>query len=118
MNQIIRAGYTSDNGNLYVTGLDSEVAAQLDGLAASKVGYAGNPPAGTDPLPRQMRPRRAVMFNPAGRRREVIILSPAAPLATIGETLNLEDSDGAATVYTVDQVKSETSRRRRKVAAV
>lgn len=117
-NQIIRAGYTADNGDVFVVGVNSEVAAQLDALSASLIGYSGNPAVGLNPLPRQMRPRRAVLFNAAGNRREVILLTPTAPLATIGATINLEDSDGASSAYTVDQVKSESARRRRKTAAV
>jgi hypothetical protein len=117
-NQIIRALYVSNNGTNFAVGVNAEVASLIDGAAASLIGYAAAP-AGLLPLPRQMKPRRAVVFNAAGRRREVILLSSSAPLATgTSTTIALEDSDGASSVYTVDEVKNESARKRRKVAAV
>lgn len=119
-NQIIRAKYTADNGDEFVVGIDSEVAAQTGTTdpAASLVGYAAAP-IGLNPLPRQMKPRRVVLFNPAGKRRELIVLSPTAPLWDKTQlVIPLEDSDGASTNYTVDAYKGEQVRKRRKVAAV
>lgn len=119
-NQIIRAKYVADNGDEFVVGIDSEVAADTGTTdpAASLVGYAAAP-IGLNPLPRQMKPRRGVFFNAAGKRREVIILSPTAPLWTGDQAvLTLEDSDGASSEYTLDAKKGEQVRKRRKVAAV
>lgn len=119
-NQIIRALYVSDNGTNFSVGVDSEVAAQTGTTdpAASLIGYAPAP-TGTPPLPRQMKPRRVVMFNAAGKRREVICLSPTAPLWTGSQlVIPLEDSDGASSNYTRDQRRDERFRARRKTAAV
>lgn len=119
-NQIIRAKYVSDNGTELVVGIDSEVAAQTGTTdpAVSLIGYAAAG-AGLLPLPRQMKPRRVVAYNPAGKRREVICLTDTAPLWTGDQTvIPLEDSDGASTNYTVDQKKPESFRARRKAAAV
>lgn len=120
-NQIIRCEYVSDNGTSYTVGVDSEVAAHLGGAggAVSTIGYTDAGTVAMDPLPRQMKPRRAVVFNPAGKRREVICLSASADLFTgLQTTITLEDSDGAATVYTRDSVRAEVARKRRKTAAV
>lgn len=118
MNQIIRALYVSDNGTNLVTGINSEVAALLDGSDDSLIGYAAAP-VGTLPVPRQMLPRRVVLFNPAGKRRELICLTTTAPLwVGSSTTIALEDSDGASTTYTVDSRKGEQVRKRRKVVAV
>lgn len=119
-NQIIRAKYVADNGDEFVTGVNSEVTTKTGTTdpAESLIGYAAAE-VGLNPLPRQMKPRRVVLFNPAGKRRELICLTATAPLY-LGTQLviPLEDSDGAETNYTRDGIKPETARKRRKVAAV
>lgn len=120
MNQIIRAEYLGDSGNSYTVGINSEVAALLGGdPAVSPIGYTDAGTVGMDPLPRQMKPRRVTVVNPAGIARQVICLSPTAPLWTGSQTtIQLEDSDGNATVYTVQKRHAESARKRRKTAAV
>lgn len=120
MNQIIRAEYLADSGNSYTVGINSEVAALLDGAGPDTlIGYTDSGTVGMDPLPRQMKPRRVTVVNPAGVAREVICLSPTAPLWTGTATqITLEDSDGVATVYTVQRRHAEYARKRRKTAAV
>lgn len=114
-NRIVAVEYTSDAGNTFVTGLNEEVFDALNGAGpATMVGGAAAPAnAAYDPLPHQMKPRRVVAYNPAGRSREIICLEPTAPLYAVGASITLEDSDGAATVYTVQKVKPEEYRRRR-----
>jgi len=116
MNSIVKAKYVAENGTELVVGQNAEVLAQVDGGAVPITGYS-LPAVGTLPLPRQLRPRRAILFNPAGKRREVICLTNTCPMwvgTTI--TLNIEDSDGASTVYTRDQLRQESWRARRKAA--
>lgn len=114
-NRIIAAQYTSDAGNEYVVGVNEEVFDQPNAGATGSIlgGSTALPSEPLDPLPRQMKPRRVVAFNPAGKRREIICLTPTAELYAVGATVTLEDSDGASTVYTVSALKAEQSRRRR-----
>ena len=115
-NQILARRYTANNGNFFTVGVDSEVALQDDGEEPPVLLIGGAAAvAGDLPLPSQMSPRRAICFNAAGKRREVIALTPGALIMTVGTEITLEDSDGASSVYTVDQTRSESYRRRRKV---
>lgn len=113
-NRIVAAQYTSNAGNQFVVGLNEEVFDQETAVPGER--KVGGSPALTsealDPLPRQMRPRRVVAVNPAGIVREVICLTQTAPLYAVGQTINLEDSDGAQTVFTVQKLKAEEYRRR------
>lgn len=118
MANVIKAvQYTDDKGRVYVTGMDSEVFAQMDTPATShKVGgdvaLANDP---NPPLPASVRPRRLRMGSLAGKVRYVTILSPSSPLWLGDETqLTIEDSDGAATVYTAEQQVSEHFGRKRR----
>ena len=118
-NRIVAVQYTSDAGNEFVTGLneevwDQETATPGEHLVGGSVALPSEP---LDPLPRQMNPRRVVATNPAGNTREVICLTPAAPLYAVGSQITLEDSDGAATTYTVVQLRSESYRRRKQQPA-
>ena len=104
MNSIVPWVYTDDLGNQYITGINSEVAAQETGDPAEAI-IGGNAPSGAElslpPLPSSVKPRRAYMKNPAGRGRYITVMSPDAPLASATPpTLNVEDSDGVSTVYT------------------
>src|SRR5688500_9225417 len=112
-NQIIRAEYLSDNGVAFTTGSNNEMTPQTAGdPAESVIGYTDSGTVAMHPLPRQLKPRRAVCVNPAGKRREIICLQPDAPLYAVGATISLEDSDGVATTYTVSQLKAESARKR------
>lgn len=115
-NAIVAVEYTSNAGNHYVTGLNNEVFSQETATPGEhKVGgSAATAAEALDPLPLQMKPRRVVATNPAGKTREVICLTPTAPLYETGATISLEDSDGAATTYTVTKLKQEEFRRRNK----
>ena len=118
-NQIIRAEYTSDNGTSLTVGINSELLTQLGAGDLVKLGYSDAGTVGMLPLPRQMKPRRVVLYNPAGKRREIICFTAAAPLFTgVETTLDIEDSDGASTTYTRDSARAEQVRKRRKTAAV
>ena len=112
-NRIVAVEYTSDAGNNFVTGLNEEVFDQVDGGGARIVGGSpALPNEPLDPLPLQMLPRRVKAVNPAGKIRYIICLENTAPLFSVGATITLEDSDGAATVYTVQRRKEEEFRRR------
>ena len=118
-NQIIRAEYLSDSGVSFTVGVNSELTTQTIGdPAESKIGYTDSGTVSMPPLPRQMKPRAVVAYNPAGKSRTIICLSPDAPLYAVGQTIDVEDSDGASTTYTVDRLRPETARKRRKTAAV
>lgn len=118
MNQIIRRRYLSDTGVYFTVGVNSELTVQTSGdPAVAKIGDAGAGTVADPPFPRQGMPRRVVAFNPAGRRREIVCLTPTASLYAVGQTIDVEDSDGASTTYTVDALKPESFRKRRKTAA-
>lgn len=114
-NRIVAVQYTSGAGNQFVTGLNEEVWDQETAVPGEhKVGGSvALPSEALDPLPHQMKPRRVVATNPAGVDREVICLTSNAPLYAIGQTINLEDSDGVQTVFTVTKLKAEEYRRRK-----
>lgn len=103
-NTIIAVSYQSSTGQEFQVGVNAEVAAQMAGTDpdAPKIGTGGgSATAGLPPLPSSVKPRRVYMKNPAGKGRYVIVTNTAAYLwTTNGATLNLEDSDGASTVYT------------------
>lgn len=107
-NRIIRVGYESDKGVTFAFGLNEEV---FDQGAVGGVALTAN--SNHYPFPQQMKPRRAVCYNTAGSHRYVPLLSAAAPLATPGASITLEDSDGAASTYTCDRVLGEEYRSRR-----
>ena len=115
-NQIVGWQYTADNGRDYVTGLNSEVGAQNNG-ASPAVALVGNRQATSadpwPPLPSSVRPRRAYLKNATGKGRTVTLMTPDAPLATIGATISLEDSDGVASTYTVRKIHAENFGRSR-----
>lgn len=95
MNRIVAATYTSDNGTDLVVGINEELFDQVNGGAARLVG--GSPAPSNVPLvpfPAQGKPRRAKVADAAGYTREIILLEPTAPLATLGTEVNVEDSDG------------------------
>jgi len=118
-NQIIRCEYLSDNGTSLTVGVNSELTTQTVGdPAVSKIGYTDSGTVGMLPLPAQMQPRHVVAYNPAGKARRIICLTPTAPLYAVGQTIDIEDSDGASTTYTVDRLVAEKARKRRKTAAV
>lgn len=118
-NRIVAVEYTSNAGNQYVTGINEEVWDQETATPGeNKIGGStALPNEALDPLPRQMKPRRVLAVNAAGKKREIICLTAAAPLYAVGATITLEDSDGAATVYTVTQLRNEEFRRRTQQAA-
>jgi hypothetical protein len=118
-NTIVAVEYTSNAGNHYVTGVNDEVYSQDGATPGLSLlgGSAATPAEGLDPLPRQMKPRRVVATNPAGKDREIICLTADAELYAIGAEISLEDSDGAATTYTVTKLKAEEFRRRKKQPA-
>lgn len=102
-NDIVPWVYTSDFGDQYITGINSEVSAQETGDPLEPI-IGGNAPSGAElllpPLPSSVKPRRAYMKNPAGNGRYVTVMAPDAPLAgATPPTVSLEDSDGAATTY-------------------
>jgi hypothetical protein len=110
-NDIVPWVYTDNKGRGYITGINSEVAAQETGDPLEPI-IGGNAPSGAEleypPLPSSVKPRRAYMKNPAGKGRTVTIMSKTAPLTDDDPpTLSLEDSDGAATVYTVRKLLPE-----------
>lgn len=106
-NTIVPWVYTADNGRDYVTGINSEVSAQLN-VATPKIGGATAVGATTDgPLPSSVKPRRAYLKNAAGKGRYVTVMEPGAYIATVGNTLDIEDSDGASSTYTVRKVLGE-----------
>lgn len=118
-NQIIRAEYLSDSGVSFTVGVNSELTTQTVGdPAESLIGYTDSGTVAMPPLPRQMKPRAAVAYNPAGKSRTIICLQPDAPLYAVGAQISVEDSDGVATTYTVDRLRPESARKRRKTAAV
>lgn len=108
-NVILPWVYTSDRGLSYVTGVETEVAAQLDGAGpALKIGGRQATVAdGFPPLPGSVKPRRAYLKNAAGKGRYITVMEPTAALASVGETLNIEDSDGASTAFTVRHILAE-----------
>jgi len=103
--------YRSNNGREYVTGVDSEVAAQLTGPGgdpriggrAAQRGVA----TGDGPLPSSVKRRRAYVKNAAGKGRYVTIMEPGAYLETVGNIIHLEDSDGVGSDYEVVKVMGE-----------
>lgn len=113
-NRIIAVQYTSDAGNQFVVGMNEEVWDQETATPDEhKVGGSlALTSEALDPLPLQMRPRQVKAVNPAGKVRYVTCLTSTAPLFAVGQTITLEDSDGASSVYTV-QAKIEQRFRRR-----
>lgn len=120
MNQIIARRYTSDKGEFFTIGMNSEVAIQdaIGGSVGDPAVGGAAADAGDYPLPRQMKPRRVKLVNPAGKVRYLPLLEANAPLATPGTQVNLEDSDGVSTVFTSRKVLGEQYRERNKLAAV
>lgn len=118
MNQIIRRRYLSDTGVYFTVGLNSELTDQTSGdPAVAKIGDAGAGTVADPPFPLQGTPRHVVAYNPAGRARRIICLTPTASLYAVGQTINVEDSDGTSTTFTVDRLVNESFRKRRKTAA-
>jgi hypothetical protein len=118
MNQIIRRRYVSDNGTNFTIGVNSELTTQTAGdPAVAKIGDAGAGLTSDPPFPVQGQPRSVVAYNPAGRSRTIVCLTADASLYAVGQTIDVEDSDGASTTYTVDRLLPERLRKRRKTAA-
>lgn len=113
-NRIVATQYTSNAGNQFVVGMNEEVFDQETATPGER--KVGGSPALTsealDPLPRQLKPRRVKAVNPAGLVRYVTCLTQTAPLYAVGQTINLEDSDGAQTTFTVQALLAESYRRR------
>lgn len=105
--------YTSDTGKQYVTGMDSEVFAQVGASTNPKVGgadYTGTP--ALDSLPRG-RPRKVYLQSPGKRPRYLVCLSPDSDLFTgVETTITLEDSDGSSATWTRKGLLNEKIRRR------
>lgn len=115
-NTIVPWVYTADNGRDYVIGVNSEITTQLHGgdPDGPKIGGATAVGATTDgPLPSSVKPRRVYLKNPAGNGRYLTVMEPDAWLLTTGRTINIEDSDGASTTYTVRRVHGENFGRSR-----
>lgn len=108
-NVITPVVYTDDRNRDYVYGMDSEVFAQAGASTNPKVGgQAATLAQGNPPLPSSVRARRVYMKNPAGIGRTIVCLEPSSELFTgVETTLNLEDSDGTATVFTRIRAHSE-----------
>jgi len=93
--------YTDDAGNAFATKIDASVFAQLGTGGPPKVGggdYAAAPrlPA----LPRNLRPRTALV-SAAGNKRRVVCLTNTADLFTGTETtINLQVLGAGAVTYT------------------
>ena len=108
-NVILPWVYVDDVGTSYITGIETEVAAQLDGagpdlMIGSRLATSADP---FQPLPSSVKPRRVYAKNPAGVGRTVTCMSPTAALYVKGATINIEDSDGASTVFTVRELLPE-----------
>lgn len=100
--------YTANDGTVYVTGINGEVASQLGAASLPKIGGTVATASSTAlPLPSSVKPRRAYLKNALGVGRYVTIMTQTAELNTPGTTLNLEDSDGVETVFTVRKVHAE-----------
>jgi hypothetical protein len=115
-NQIVGWVYTADDGRDYITGINSEVGAQLNGATPAVALIGGRAATSADPyppLPSSVKPRRVYLKNAAKKGRTVTVMTPTADLATIGAAIDLEDSDGASTTFTVRKLHSETFGRSR-----
>jgi len=118
-NVILAYVYVSDNGIRYRYGANQEVASQLDGGGASKIGaelWDGT--EAIDGLPGNMRPRRVRVYNSANKKtRYVPCFTPTCALyATPGTTISLEDSDGAALTFARQKPLAEEQRVRVKTS--
>lgn len=102
-NSIVPVRYVSDKaGYEFITGLNSEILAQVGASTNPKVGVNGSVTGtGLPAKPRSLRPRQVALKNAAGKWRYVICLTPTADLYTgVETTLSIEDSDGSASTYT------------------
>lgn len=123
-NKIYAVIYTDDKGRDYVTGMDSEVFAQMTGGTpdAPKVGgriYDASTDGNVPGLPRGLVTRKVAFRHPTtGLLRYVTALSSDAAIWLSGaNTLAIEDSDGVATTYAKDHTRGERQpRKRHKVA--
>jgi hypothetical protein len=109
-NTIVGWIYTADDGRNYITGINSEVGAQLNGATPAVALIGGRAATSADPyppLPSSVKPRRAYLKNAAKKGRTVTVMSPTADLLTIGASLTLEDSDGASSTFNVRRVHAE-----------
>lgn len=90
--------YTHATGAVYRLRAKAALVAQVTGGAAVKVGGAAA--AVTDPLPpRGFKPRRVYVVDASNNKRAVVLYEENAPLATAGETINLQFA-GAETSFT------------------
>jgi len=106
-NRIVAVQYTSNAGNQFRTGLNEQIWDQ-----GKSGGSTALETELLDPLPKQMKPRRAVMRSNGRRPREIVCLTADAPLYVLGATLTIEDSDGVAAEYVTTQRKDESYRKR------
>lgn len=106
--------YTDNQGVQHVYGVNQEIFTQQGVALTPKIGgavYTGAPKLAS--FPRNWRTRKARLVNPAGKVRYITCLTPNADLFTgVETTLNIEDSDGTSTVYTVNGTLGEASRTR------
>lgn len=102
--------YRGDDGRDYVTGINTEVSAQMAGTDPDVPKIGGRAATSADafpPLPSSVRPRRVFLKNPAGKGRYITMMDPDSWIGTVGRTLAIEDSDGASTTYTVRRLHGE-----------
>lgn len=90
--------YTHASGAVFRLRAKTAIVAQVDGSSNVKVG--GSAAAVTDPLPTKgFRPRKVYVTSAAGVKRSVVLYEENAPLATAGETIQLQ-YDGTETTFT------------------
>jgi len=110
-NQIVPWIYFADNGRQYVTGVNSEVAAQTNGdPPEARIGGTAavrGVNTGDGPLPSSVKPRRVYLKNAAGKGRYLTLMEPTAYLSHIGNVINIEDSDGVSSSFEVVKVLGE-----------
>jgi hypothetical protein len=103
--------YTDRLNRNYITGVNSEVAAQDDGGSPAVPLIGGRAATSADsypPLPSSVKPRRVHLKNTAKKSRYLTVMSADAPLASsTPPTIDIEDSDGAASTYTVRKLLPE-----------
>jgi hypothetical protein len=103
--------YTDRLGRNYITGVNSEVSAQDDGGSPAVALIGGRAATSADnfpPLPSSVKPRRVHLKNTAKKSRYLTVMSDDAPLASSAPpTIDIEDSDGTPSTYTVRKLLPE-----------
>lgn len=118
-NTILTYVYVSENGTRFRYGANSEVASQLDGGSASKIGAVlWDGVEALDGFPGNMRPRRVRVFNAANNKTRYVacFTKTCALYATPGTTIDLEDSDGAQLTFARQKPLAEEQRVRVKTS--